>query len=109
MTELYRRIYQLLRTVPKGHITTYKALAQAVNSQAYQAIGQAMRHNPDAPLVPCHRVVKSDGTLGGFMGSTFGKELKRKKELLRSEGIQVRGNKIVNFEQVLFTFKSSEK
>ena len=107
MTKLYQRVYQLLRTVPRGRVTTYKALALAVNTQAYRAIGQAMHHNPDAPLIPCHRVVKSNGTLGGFMGQTSGKELERKKALLRSEGVKVSGNKIVNFAETLYTFTAT--
>jgi len=68
MTPLAKKTYALLKTVPRGRVTTYKALADALGTKAYRAIGQFMRTNPYAPRVPCHRVVASDGTIGGFMG-----------------------------------------
>ncbi|MFH1802396.1 MAG: MGMT family protein [archaeon] len=61
------RCYAVLRKVPKGKITTYGALARAVGSpRAARAVGNAMNKNPYSPKVPCHRVVKSDGKVGGF-------------------------------------------
>lgn len=103
-----QKIYSLLKKVPKGKVTTYRALAEAAGTKAYRAVGQAMRCNPHAPIVPCHRVVKSDGNVGGFSGSINpnSKEVKRKIKLLRSEGVEVKGNKIVDFEKVLFNFDS---
>ncbi len=97
------KIYNLLKKVPKGKITTYKILAEALNTKAYRAVGQAMRHNPFAPEVPCHRVVSSDGKIGGFSGSINpnSKEVKRKIEMLRKEGIKIKENKIENFKEVL--------
>ncbi len=91
-----QKIYSLLKKVPKGKVTTYKALAEAFNTKAYRAVGRAMRCNPYAPKVPCHRVVSSNGRIGGFMGSNNpnSKEVKRKIKLLRKEGVKVRGNKI---------------
>ncbi len=91
-----QKIYSLLKKVPKGKVTTYKALAEALDTKAYRAVGQAMRCNPYAPKVPCHRVVSSDGRIGGFMGSINpdSKEVKKKIKLLRKEGVKVRGNKI---------------
>lgn len=81
--------YALLRKVPKGKVTTYKALAQALGTKAYRAVGNAMNKNPYAPIVPCHRVIKSDGSLGGFAS---GCEAKRK--LLTQEGIVIQKDMI---------------
>ena len=66
---------------------------------AYRAVGNAMNKNPYAPQVPCHRVVCSDGSLGGFASG-----LKRKIEILKSEGVEVKNNMIVDFEKKMFRF-----
>lgn len=96
------KVYALLRKVPKGKVTTYKALAEALGTKAYRAVGQAMRCNPYAPKVPCHRVVASDGTIGGFGGTKelSSPELRKKIRLLRKEGVIIRGTKIVNFQDL---------
>jgi methylated-DNA-[protein]-cysteine S-methyltransferase len=107
VTKLSERTYQLLKTVPAGRVTTYKALAQALHTKAYRAIGQFMKHNPYAPIVPCHRVVASDGTIGGFMGAKNGSEIAKKIRMLQSEGIKITGNRITNFPTVLFPFPES--
>jgi len=104
MTTLAQKTYALLKTVPKGRVTTYKALADALGSRAYRAIGQFMRTNPYAPQVPCHRVVASDGTIGGFMGETSGNNITKKISLLAREGVQVYSNRIVNFESIVYRF-----
>lgn len=104
MTPLASRTYDLLRTVPKGRVTTYKALADALGTRAYRAIGQFMKHNPYAPNVPCHRVVASDGSLGGFMGKKSGEEIRNKIRLLSSEGVIIKANKVVDFPAVFYTF-----
>ena len=81
MTSFNERCYSLLRKVPLGKITTYKALAKAMNSKGYRAVGNAMNKNPYAPEVPCHRVIKSDGEIGGFAHGTKKKiEMLKKKE-----------------------------
>ncbi len=106
------QIYTLCKQIPKGKITTYKALAHAMNTRAYRAVGNALRNNPYAPVVPCHRVVASDGTLGGFMGEKTGHTIQKKIQLLTQEGIMIEQNKtkqnnIKNFEEKLFTSFSS--
>ena len=100
-----QKIYALLKKVPKGKVTTYKALAEAAGTKAYRAVGQAMRKNPYSPEVPCHRVVSSDGSIGGFSGSINpkSKEVKRKIRMLRKEGVKIINNKI-NLEEFLFEF-----
>ncbi|MBR9702831.1 MGMT family protein [Candidatus Woesearchaeota archaeon] len=73
--------------MPEGRVITYRELAKALGTKAYQAIGQALKHNPYAPRVPCHRVIKNDGHIGGFMGKTAGVAINKKKELLAEEGV----------------------
>ena len=83
------RCYEILKKVPKGKVTTYKALAHVLNTKAYRAIGNAMNQNPYAPKVPCHRVIKSNGEIGGFASGT-----NRKIEMLKKEGIVVKNNRV---------------
>ncbi len=88
-------VYRLLKQVPKGRVTTYGALAKAAgHPDSPRAIGALMRSNPCAPVVPCHRVVYSDGRLGGYGGV---KGISRKILVLRREGVQVKGGRIVDF------------
>lgn len=98
------RVWKLMEKIPKGKVTTYGLIARKLNTNAYRAVGNACRENPYAPRVPCHRVVKSDGTIGGFGGKTSGKTIEKKIQLLRKEGVEVRNRKIVDFEKVLFKF-----
>jgi methylated-DNA-[protein]-cysteine S-methyltransferase len=100
MPPFYEKCYAVLRKVPKGKVTTYGEIAKALHSKAYQAVGSAMHNNPYAPQVPCHRVVNSDGDIGGFFSGT-----KAKKEMLEKEGIKFKGNKIVDFNKHLFKFR----
>ncbi len=89
MPPFYESCYSLLKKVPKGKVTTYKEIAKALNSKAYRAVGNAMHNNPYAPVVPCHRVVNSNGNVGGFFSGT-----KRKIKMLKSEGVEIVNNKI---------------
>ena len=100
-----QKVYQLTKKVPKGRVTTYKEIAKALGIRAYQAVGQALSRNPYAPIVPCHRLVATDGGIGGFSGKKSGKQIQRKKALLRKEGIKFTGNDVKNFQKVLFKFK----
>ncbi|MBO7720962.1 MAG: MGMT family protein [Kiritimatiellae bacterium] len=88
VTPFQRRVYEELMKVPRGNVITYGELARRINCKSPQAIGQALRVNPFAPQVPCHRVIASDGTLGGFNGRRSGPELARKRVLLESEGVR---------------------
>lgn len=100
------RVYSLLRLVPSGKVTTYKALAEKLGTKAYRAVGSAMKNNPYAPEVPCHRVVRSDGSIGGFMGKMSGEEVEKKIALLKSEGVEVEEGKILDFPGILFDKKT---
>jgi methylated-DNA-[protein]-cysteine S-methyltransferase len=83
------RCYFLLNKVPKGKVTTYKALANALGTSAYRAVGNAMNKNPYAPKIPCHRVINANGELGGFAHG-----LEKKKSILKAEGVQIKDEKI---------------
>jgi len=98
------RVWELMKNIPKGKVTTYGLIAKKLNSRAYRAVGNACRNNPYAPIVPCHRVVKSDGSIGGFGGKTSGKWAERKIRLLKKEGVKVKNGRIVGFDKVLFRF-----
>ena len=76
--------YQLLQRIPKGRVVTYGDIAHALNTKAYQAVGNAMAANPNPIIVPCHRVVKSNGEVGNY---ALGRD--RKIELLRSEDKEI--------------------
>ena len=84
-------VYAFCKQIPKGKVTTYKAIAEKLGTKAYQAIGQILSKNPNAPKVPCHRVIKSNGEIGGFMGS---KDNQKKIELLTKEGVEIIDNKV---------------
>ena len=91
ITEFRRKVYLALLDVPKGAVTTYGALAKRVGCASAQAVGGALRNNPFAPRVPCHRVLAADGSIGGFNGHRKGAEIARKIALLRSEGVALDG------------------
>lgn len=84
------KCYKILKTIPKGKVTTYKAIAEALNSKAYRAVGNAMNLNPhDTNIYPCHRVIKSNGEIGGYAHSQ-----EEKIKRLKSEGLVIKNNKI---------------
>lgn len=99
-TEFERRVYAATRRIPKGQVTTYQKLAREIGCGSNQAVGQALKRNPFAPEVPCHRVVRTDLTLGGFSGQTQGKEIARKTRMLREEGVCVDSTGRVAADQV---------
>ena len=93
------KIYELLKKIPKGKVTTYGEIAKKLDSRAFRGVGKIIGQNPNAPQVPCHRVVKSDGNISGY---AFGVD--KKITLLKSEGIEVLDGKIKSFKEKLFTF-----
>ena len=88
ITEFQNKVYAIVKRVPKGKTTTYKAIAKKLNSSP-RAVGQALKVNPysfpDGGDVPCHRVIMSNGEIGGFSGSNP-ENIKKKIELLKKEG-----------------------
>ncbi|MBI5732676.1 MGMT family protein [Candidatus Jorgensenbacteria bacterium] len=91
MTTLFaKKAYRVVKNIPKGKVSTYQAVARAIHKpRASRAVGHALKCNPYAPQVPCHRVIRSDGTVGGYARGA-----KKKIEFLKQEGIIVIGKKI---------------
>lgn len=114
------QVYTLCQQIPDGRVATYGEIARALGCPgAARVVGQFLRKNPKsyanvngnvavADLVPCHRVVAKDRTLGGYHGRTDpdSREMQRKIELLRSENVKlvVRGNRIIVDPSAIFTF-----
>lgn len=94
-----QKVFNLTKKIPKGKITTYKIIARKLNTKAYRAVGNALNKNM-SKKVPCHRVVKSEGYVGGFRSGT-----KNKVKILKKEGIRIDNkNKIINLKKFLFRF-----
>ena len=97
-------VYSLCKRIPKGKVSTYGLIAKAMKTKAYRAVGTAMRCNPYAPIVPCHRVIKNDGSIGGFQGRLKGKSVQLKIKMLEKEGIKIKNGKIIDLKKRLYKF-----
>ena len=83
-TQFQLKVWKLLKKIPPGKVTTYKEIAVFLNMpNAARAVANACAKNPFPPSIPCHRVIRSDGKLGGYSGPGG---LKTKKKLLKKEG-----------------------
>ncbi|MDD2238133.1 MAG: MGMT family protein [Kiritimatiellae bacterium] len=100
VTCFQRKVYDRLREVPAGRVTTYRLLAEAVGCRSPRAVGQALKNNPFAPEVPCHRVIQSDLSVGGFFGCLTGVEVRRKRKMLRTEGVDFVDGRLKDESQV---------
>ncbi len=110
-TSFQQLVYAAVRRIPPGRVTTYRLLAEHIGCASCRAVGQALKRNPrpfcgavsrrgrDAPLVPCHRVIAADGTLGGFQGRLSGAALRRKARLLAAEGVRFRQGRLADPER----------
>jgi methylated-DNA-[protein]-cysteine S-methyltransferase len=82
LTPFQRLVYAAISEIPSGQTRTYQWVARRIGRpRAARAVGQALHRNPFAPSVPCHRIVRSDGSLGGYAGG-----LRKKLALLKQEG-----------------------
>ena len=82
-TKFQLKVWKYLKTIPKGQVKTYKQVAIAIKSpKSARAVANACAKNPYAPKIPCHRVIRSDGGLGGYSGLGG---IKQKLRLLKSE------------------------
>lgn len=89
-TEFQQRVYDLIKTIPQGYVSTYGDVAKALRPpSSARAVGNALRNNPYAPVVPCHRVVASSRKLGGFDGQIGdgAPKVEKKRTILESEGV----------------------
>lgn len=94
------RCYDVLRKVPKGKVTTYKAIAHQLKTKAYRAVGTAMHNNPYSPKVACHRVINSDGRIGGFYSG-----VKSKKAMLEKEDVKISKDNKIDLKKYEYMFK----
>ena len=85
ITPFQRRVYMELLNVPAGATITYGELARRIGCRSAQAVGQALKRNPFAPEVPCHRVVAAGGSIGGYFGKRDGEMIERKRKLIEEE------------------------
>jgi methylated-DNA-[protein]-cysteine S-methyltransferase len=88
------RVYDLVSQIPRGKISTYRDIARVLCIASPRAVGQALRRNPYAPQVPCHRVVCANGKIGGFFGETAGKLVEQKIRMLSEEGVILHADRI---------------
>ena len=99
-SNLNKKVWLALKKIPRGRITTYKDLAKYLGRpKAIRAVGNACGKNPFAPRLPCHRVIKSDGSLGGYSGGE-----KKKIGLLKKEGVRVEKGKVEEFKNIIYKF-----
>ena len=95
------KCYALLQKIPQGKVTTYKEIAKALNTKAYRAVGNAMAKNDKLMVIPCHRVVKSNGEIGNYrLGVT------QKKNLLEKEGLVIKNNRVEHLSEVIYRFEN---
>ena len=86
-TKFQLKVWKYLKTIPKGTIKTYKQVAIAIKSpKSARAVANACGKNPYAPKIPCHRIIRSDGRLGGYSGRGG---IRTKLRLLRSEKVDI--------------------
>lgn len=88
----YDKVYDVVKRIPRGKVASYKSVAKlAGNPRAFRAVGTAMRNNPNMKIIPCYRVVGSDGNMHGY---SAGQGIITKIKLLKKEGVAFRGNKV---------------
>ena len=104
-TAFQRRVWEALTCIPEGRVTSYGEIARYLGTRAVRAVGTAVGKNPDAPKVPCHRVVHSDGRVGNYSG---GEGVATKIALLREEGVEVRDGRIVAFRERFFRYDDQQ-
>ncbi|MFA5894889.1 MAG: methylated-DNA--[protein]-cysteine S-methyltransferase [Candidatus Shapirobacteria bacterium] len=96
--QIFQKIRHIVCLIPSGKVSTYGAVAKAVGTNP-RVVGWALRNNPDM-TIPCHRIVKADGSLAAQFSLGNWPEQRRR---LVSEGIEFSGNRIKNFPEVNFT------
>jgi len=86
-TKFQRKVWKYLKKIPRGKTKTYSEVAAAIGSpSSIRAVANAVGKNPYPPKIPCHRVIRSDGSLGGYSGKGG---IRTKRILLKKEGIML--------------------
>ena len=85
LTDFEKKVYLAVLKIPRGKVRSYKWVAAKIGRpKAYRAVGNALNKNPYIGIVPCHRVIRSDGSIGGFA-----KGVARKRKMLKSEEVDL--------------------
>jgi len=91
LTPFQEKIYEVVKEIPRGGVLTYKQVAAATGyPRAFRAVGNALNKNTDIKI-PCHRVVRSDGSIGGYRQGS-----KQKAYLLKKEGVLMKNGTVIN-------------
>ncbi len=91
LPEFQQKVLLMEATIPFGFISSYKELAKACSRQfSFRAVARSLSHNPLPLLIPCHRIVASNGNLAGYQGG-----IAMKRFLLENEGVLIRSNKVI--------------
>lgn len=99
MTEFEKRVLIATLEIPRGKVSTYRRIAERVGRpKAFRAVGNALHKNPLAPLIPCHRVVRSDGRIVGESRE----EIEARKALLIEEGVPVEGYRVKINREIIY-------
>jgi methylated-DNA-[protein]-cysteine S-methyltransferase len=101
MKTFQEKVLDLVKKIPKGKVTTYKEIGKALKrkGQVYRAVGRALHDNKTPIIIPCHRVIASDGSLGGYS-----RGIKKKIALLKKEGVKIESGK-VNLKKYMFALR----
>jgi len=87
-----QKVFAAVSKIPKGKVSTYSQVAKAAGSpKAARAVGNILSKNPNPIIVPCHRVIRSDGRIGGYLGKADGS---KKSQLLEAEGVKIKDGKV---------------
>lgn len=85
-----QKVYEITQKIPKGKVATYGQVAKLVSRpKSWRIVGRALKENPNPIIVPCHRVIASDGSLGGYQAG-----LKKKVEILKKEDIEIKNGRV---------------
>ncbi len=107
-TAFEQKVYNAISRIPAGRVSTYSLVGKAIGCTSAQAIGQALKRNPFAPKVPCHRVISSSLAIGGYSGSTSGEKIKRKLKLLANEGVRFENGALTD-HSLVFNFPGQQR
>lgn len=98
-------VCRAISEIPAGKVSTYKEIARHIGRRnAFRAVGNALNSNPNAPKIACHRIIRSDGQVGGYR---YGQD--KKISLLKKEGIEICSGKAVRFLDYLYIFPARRK
>ncbi|NCD34681.1 MAG: MGMT family protein [Spartobacteria bacterium] len=100
ITPFQKSVFDAISRIPSGRVCTYATVAKMIGCGSARAVGQALKRNPFAPDIPCHRVIRSDGSLGGYQGKTEGSDWDIKRALLEDEGVIFNNGQLLDLSKL---------